>query len=64
MDKSAICITVLTHMSHFLWINLWKHGVAVRTLRVRKDALLKLPIPERVGLGRLNEEVRDACSRD
>jgi|MDTB01.3.fsa_nt_gb hypothetical protein len=36
----------------------------MRILPDRMDALLKLPIPERVGLGRLNEEVRDACSRD
>lgn len=64
MDKSAICITLLTHMSHFLWINGWKRGGAMRILRDRMGALLKLPIPERVGLGRLNEEVRDACSRD
>ena len=47
MDKSAICITLLTHMSHFLWINGWKGEGAMRNLLVRMDALLKLPIPER-----------------
>ena len=47
MDKSAICITLLTHMSHFLWINGWKGEGAMRNLFVRMDALLKLPIPER-----------------
>jgi hypothetical protein len=47
VDKSANCITFLTHMSHFLWINVWKRGVALRSLQARTDALLKLPIPER-----------------
>ena len=47
MDKSEICVTFLTHMSHFLWINDWKPGDGLSNLRVRMDALLKLPIPER-----------------
>ena len=47
MGKSAICITLFTHMSHFLWINGWKRGGVMSNLLVRMDALLKLPIPER-----------------
>ena len=47
MDKSAICITLLTHMIYFLWINSWKRGGAMRDLFDRMDALMKLPTPEK-----------------
>ena len=64
MDESAICTTLMVRMSQFLWINGWKRGRAMRNLRIRMDALLKLLILQRMGLGPSNEEARNACSRD
>ena len=63
MDKSEICVTFLTHMSHFLWINDWKLGDGLSTLLPYGCASEITDTRERMGLGRLNEEVRNACSR-